>query len=286
MGTKSFTSEVSGLVSIVMPAYNSSAVISQAICSVLHQTYSNWELLITDDGSIDATVEVVLGFDDSRITLLRQFNQGVSAARNRALDIARGEFITFLDSDDALPPQSLKSRVDLLQNDPTVDVVDGVFVVCATDLNTIVKRRQPGTRCFLLKGLITLDPSIFRGVSYLLRRKYLGSTRFTLGMSHAEDLLFIFEISSKHPLIYSPVYVDTYFYRTGSPSAMGNIIGLEQGYLSLLKKLSRFESINSFARLSLALRFSKILTLSFLALHQPMRAIAACPRQIYTFFFY
>lgn len=284
MSMSSLTSESPGLVSIVMPAYNSCDVIGQAICSVLCQTYSNWELLITDDGSTDMTADVVLSFFDDRITLLRQPNQGVSAARNTAIDISRGEFITFLDADDALPPQSLESRVKLLQNDSTVDVVDGVLLVCGPDLNTILKRRRPGQRCSLLSGLINLDPSVFRGVCYLLRRKLIGSIRFRVGLTHAEDLLFFFEISDKHRPVFSPVSEDSYIYRTGYSSAMANVLGLEQGYLCVTKELSRLESINFSARFFLALKFSKILILTFLALNHPIRAIFACPRQLFALF--
>ena len=90
-----------GLVSIVMPSYNTGRYISDSIKSVLEQTYKNWELLIIDDCSTDNTVEVIKTFDDSRIKLLHnEHNYGAAISRNYALREAQGKWIAFLDSDD------------------------------------------------------------------------------------------------------------------------------------------------------------------------------------------
>jgi glycosyltransferase involved in cell wall biosynthesis len=87
------------LVSIIMPTYNRAAIISEAIQSVVEQTYPHWELWVCDDASTDATAEVVAQFEDPRIHYLRLEKQGAAAARNRGLELARGEYIAYLDSD-------------------------------------------------------------------------------------------------------------------------------------------------------------------------------------------
>lgn len=104
-----------GLVSVMMPAYNAAAYIEQAIRSVLAQTYPDWEMLVVNDGSTDGTADVARQFTDPRIRLFDKENGGESTARNMALDHARGEFIAFLDADDAFEPTHLDVTVAFLK---------------------------------------------------------------------------------------------------------------------------------------------------------------------------
>src|SRR5690606_29655357 len=100
--------------SIILPCYNCQDYVGHAIDSVIGQSYENWELLIVDDGSTDRSPDIIRQYADSnfRIRVITQDNQGVSKARNLALENARGAYITFLDADDWLPPDSLKARVE------------------------------------------------------------------------------------------------------------------------------------------------------------------------------
>ena len=261
-----------------MPAFNSEGVIGEAIDSVLNQTYPFWELLITDDGSTDATATVVHSFDDPRIKLIQQSNRGVSVARNRSLDIASGEFITFLDADDGLPPKSLESRVQLLQREQNVDVVDGVFVVCGPELSTILKTRYPGPRGPLLPKLLRLDDRVFRGACFMFRRSLLGHLRFQPGMTHAEDLLFFIELAATHRPNYAPVSEATYLYRTGLGSAMANLDGLERGYFQLLQQLRRFPQLSWRQRLPTHLRIARVLLATWLRQSRPLKGLSAASR--------
>ena len=89
------------LVSVIMPTYNHAHFLGNALQSLLDQTYTNWEAIIIDNHSEDATDEVVRGFADPRITLLKIHNNGVIAAsRNMGIRAAKGKWIAFLDSDD------------------------------------------------------------------------------------------------------------------------------------------------------------------------------------------
>lgn len=96
--------------SIIIPAYNRSDVIGEAIQSCLSQTFTDFEIVIVDDGSKDGKrlAEVIADFADERIVLHRQKNAGASSARNTGIDIARGRFIAFLDSDDRFLPTKLE----------------------------------------------------------------------------------------------------------------------------------------------------------------------------------
>ncbi len=99
-------------VSVIIPVYNRETTIGRAIDSVLAQTYSDWELILADDGSSDQTVQVVSSYDDPRIHLVRRpQNGGNAAARNTGLDNASGDYIAFLDSDDTYEPQFLEKSL-------------------------------------------------------------------------------------------------------------------------------------------------------------------------------
>jgi glycosyltransferase involved in cell wall biosynthesis len=98
------------LVSIVIPCYNAELYIRRAVESALTQTYENVEVLIVDDGSTDKTPSIVREFD-GKVTLIRQPHSGGSAARNKGLNCARGEFVQFLDADDALASEKVKEQM-------------------------------------------------------------------------------------------------------------------------------------------------------------------------------
>lgn len=106
------------LVSIVMPAYNSEQYIERAITSVINQSVNDWELLVIDDGSKDHTCQIVkqMAMEDSRIRLYcNESNMGVAKTRNRALDMSRGAYVAFLDSDDMWYPQKLENQIRALE---------------------------------------------------------------------------------------------------------------------------------------------------------------------------
>jgi glycosyltransferase involved in cell wall biosynthesis len=113
------------LVSVVIPTYNRAHLVGEAIQSALDQTYPNCEVIVIDDGSQDHTEEMIrtrFG-GNSRVRCFRQENRGVSAARNRALSEARGEFIAFLDSDDSWLPGKLELQVACLRFLPTAGMI-------------------------------------------------------------------------------------------------------------------------------------------------------------------
>ena len=107
-----------GLVSILLPAYNAEAFVGQAIESALAQTYRNWELLIVNDGSTDQTEEVVARYPDPRLRAYSKPNGGEASARNLGLSRMQGEFVAFLDADDAYLPNHLELAVSFLTAHP------------------------------------------------------------------------------------------------------------------------------------------------------------------------
>ena len=114
-------------VSIIMPAYNVEPYVGDAIQSALAQTFTDFELIVVDDGSTDGTAQVVraLSPTDSRIKLVQQANRGLAGARNSALRASRGDFLALLDSDDLWEPAFLAEQLEILHTRPGVDIVTG-----------------------------------------------------------------------------------------------------------------------------------------------------------------
>ena len=105
-----------GLVSIVMPSYNTADYIEETIQSVLNQTYTNWELLIVDDCSSDNTLQILDKYRDDRIKIfVNEQNDGASISRNKALREAKGQWIAFLDSDDLWSKEKLEKQIRFME---------------------------------------------------------------------------------------------------------------------------------------------------------------------------
>jgi len=112
------------MVSIIMPAFNASKYIEESIVSAQNQTYTDWELIVVDDGSTDNTAKIVhsLKASDPRINYIYQSNKRLGAARNTGLRFAKGKFIAFLDSDDLWMPEKLEKQLSVFNNH-NVDLV-------------------------------------------------------------------------------------------------------------------------------------------------------------------
>ncbi len=113
------------LVSVVIPAYNAAPYLEAAVKSLQAQTYPNLHIIIVNDGSSDTTAEVAdrLAAHDARLEVIHKANAGVSAARNDALRAVKGDYVCFLDADDAYLPQKVEKQVQFLEAHPELDLV-------------------------------------------------------------------------------------------------------------------------------------------------------------------
>jgi glycosyltransferase involved in cell wall biosynthesis len=123
------------LVSVVIPTHDRAHLVGRAITSVLQQTLADWECVVVDDASTDATGETVRSFRDPRIRYLRhEVNKGASAARNTGVQAARGEYVAFLDSDDEWLPDKLARQIELFGSS---EVHPGVIYTAAYRVNSV-----------------------------------------------------------------------------------------------------------------------------------------------------
>lgn len=197
----------SPFISVIIPTYNRARVIKEAIDSVLNQTVKNVELIVVDDGSTDHTEEVLKAFH-SDIRVLKQKTKGVSAARNRGIAEASGEFIAFLDSDDLWLPGKLTAQVDFFQSNPEA-------LVCQTEEIWIRngKRVNPKKRHMKFSGMIfeqSLPLCIVSPSAVMMRKslfKKVGCFDETLPACEDYDLWL--RVSCQYPihLISTPLII-------------------------------------------------------------------------------
>jgi len=127
------------MVTIILACYNQANFLADCIQSIQNQSFSDWECILVNDGSTDDTQKVLKSFceEDARFQYIYQENQGVAVARNTGLQLARGEFIQFLDGDDMLQSSKLESQVAFLSHHTSVDIVYGSSRYFYEDMNEL-----------------------------------------------------------------------------------------------------------------------------------------------------
>ena len=179
------------LVSVIMPAYNAEKYIEEAISSVVSQTHENWELLILDDCSTDRTVEIAERFAglDARIRLLRNpQNMGVAKTRNRGLDLAQGEWIALLDSDDVWHRDKLEKQL-VIAGHSGADIIYCSYAMISESgvhLSDFLVPAATDYEAMLRKSVLSCS-------TVLLRRLALSGHRFSQAYYH-EDYVFWLEL--------------------------------------------------------------------------------------------
>jgi glycosyltransferase involved in cell wall biosynthesis len=142
------------LVSIALPAFNADRTIGPAIRSILLQTYSNWELLLADDGPTGNTLRIARTFADSRIVILpSRGKQGLSRRLNECIDRAQGTYFARMDADDIAYPERFRKQIAFLQANPSVDLVGSQTMVFGEGGRAIGRRSGP-----CVHELITKNP--------------------------------------------------------------------------------------------------------------------------------
>ena len=186
--------------SIVIPTYNRAAFLPKAIESVMAQTYTDWELIIVDDGSTDNTRGVVAQYNDERITYIYQENNERSAARNNGIAHAKGEYVCFMDSDEYIDD----SRLNLLR-----EAIENSIIKEACFYTDI---RFEGGKNYIREGKsfefpINKDELIdfvIGAPQICCSKSILQKHQFNPQLSIGEDMELLFWITTEFPLIYLP----------------------------------------------------------------------------------
>lgn len=183
------------LVSILMLTYNRSRFIRKAIQSVIEQNYTNWELIIIDDGSIDDTEKLIEGFNDSRINYIKHTeNLGLFARRQESLSYTKGKYTAILDSDDYWnDPNKLTEQVDFLENHPNHVIIGSMTTLVDSEDKTIGQSCFSTTDTSIRKKILTRNQ--FTHSSILFRSATLQKT-FGYQPTLAEDLELILQIGN------------------------------------------------------------------------------------------
>lgn len=229
-------------VSIITPAYNASCYLSDTIASVQAQTFSDWEMIIVDDCSKDNTYELACSFSakDKRIKVIKhEKNGGVAVARNTALDVAVGDFIAFLDSDDMWMPNKLEKQIALMEKN------DYAFTY------TVYQKFQTGTGQL---GKVIRVPKkmtykkIYGNTSIgcltvIVNRKKVGEFHMPL-IKHTEDNCTWQEILSRGYVAYR-LNENLALYREGNSSLTNNKIKAAQKQWKTYREYYKFSVIKS-----------------------------------------
>jgi glycosyltransferase involved in cell wall biosynthesis len=192
------TQEQNHVVSIIIPTYNYGIYLPTAIQSCLNQTYKSIEIIVVDDGSTDDTKDIVKDFNDS-VIYFYQKNSGVSAARNKGLELAKGDYLAFLDSDDYLTNNSIEIKLDILKKHPDIGIVFSSTYSKTSGQEGLrynhryKKLRKPIISDHFYEDLL-LRKSPLQPSGHLIKSSIAKKFRFPTNLSNGEDIAFFTKV--------------------------------------------------------------------------------------------
>ena len=212
------------LVSVIVPVYNVEAYLGRCVDSILAQTYGNLEVILVDDGTKDNCDKLCDAYAaiDTRVRVIHKENGGLSSARNAGIDIARGEYLVFVDSDDWIEPDAVESMLSLALEHQTELVVAGRYDVKAKTGQKKVGLCPPKTEVIsgeeMVSRIFRWDNCDSSACDKLYARRLFREIRFPQGKV-CEDVPIMYKIvldAGRVALLSKPVY--NYFHRSGSLS--------------------------------------------------------------------
>jgi len=259
------------LVSVIVPAYNVADFIGDTLNSVLAQTFTDYEIIVINDGSPDTeALEKVLAPYLSRIVYFKQENRGVSAARNTGIKKARGSLIAFLDGDDTWLPHYLETQVTRIQADPTIDVLYPNVIMFGDS----AEAGEEFMTMFPSNGEVTFERLLLQecnvsNCSIARRETIMRAGLFDESLRSVEDFdLWLRVIKHGGRIAYHRDVLARYRRRSGSLTA--NPIWLSEHILKVLAKVKQRQDLTASERATLENQFEHFHAL--LRLHQGKHA--------------
>ena len=207
------------LVSVIIPIYNAEKYLMRCLDSILNQSYTNIELIMINDGSIDSSEEICKKINSNKLKIkyFKQDNSGVSVARNKGLELATGEYILFVDSDDYLSPNAIKNYVDIAQKENAdITILESKTLVKNGEQYSPAKQNEALTT-EELKNKILLDQIGNHVIVKLFKRSLFQEINFPEGLVYEDLYVMPHLIKKANKIIYKcrPVY---YYNRTNDSS--------------------------------------------------------------------
>jgi len=208
------------LISVIIPVYNAERTVLETIGSVQQQSLTDFELIVIDDGSTDDTFERLERVRDRRLRVFTYENGGPSAARNRGIGHARGEFISFIDADDLWTPDKLELQLAALRRHPHAGVAYSWTAFIDEDGRFLFAKEPLWFEGNVFRELV-VNNFIGSGSNVLIRRECVESVgRFDSRFSHGEDWDYLLRASVRWPFVVVPAYQVLYRLAAGSRRAI------------------------------------------------------------------
>ncbi|MEH1944561.1 MAG: glycosyltransferase [Nostoc sp.] len=221
-------------ISVIIPAYNSEKTVKHTIQSVLNQTFTDLELIVINDGSQDSTLEVVTQIQDSRIKVFSYSNAGGNVSRNRGLNRAVGEFVSFLDADDLWTPDKLESQLKALQENISAKVAYSWTDYIGANGQFILSGKRINENQNVYEKLL-INNFLENGSNPLIDRKALITLGgFDESLSAAQDWDMWLRLASKFDFICVPSV--QILYRISPYSVSSNLVRQEKACLQVLER--------------------------------------------------
>lgn len=244
------------MISVIIPLYNKERYIKRAICSVLNQSFGDFEVIIVNDGSTDDSISIVEGIADTRIKLINQKNAGVSAARNRGIKESKYDFIAFLDADDEWKENHLAVIVDLIKKYPSC----GVF---ATSYYFLKESIAPSTPILPNKfnfdgeeGIMDNYYEMAAGTDFPIhmssfavsKKDILRIDGFPIGIPSGEDIITLARLFAVCNFAYSKIPTSIYYilYETKNERPIQKMQPLDIAFDALLTTARKRKGVRQF----------------------------------------
>ena len=218
----------------MIPVYNGEKTIAETIESALNQSFSNFEIIVINDGSQDSTLDAITSIQDSRIKIFSYPNAGTSASRNRGVDQSSGEFIAFLDADDLWTSDKLEAQLAALQENP-----DAAVAYSWTNFIDETGQVSGHGSHRTVNGDVYAELLLFNfldnGSNPLIRRQALTKVgSFDESLSHAEEWDIYLRLAAHYHFICVPF--PQILYRVTTNSASSNVSKMETASLQVLER--------------------------------------------------